>query len=61
MSAFIILLAALLSGHAHVVAHDAPTGDLHRGDVVIELGTTIDECNDRGGIPLGTVCIGEDF
>lgn len=61
MSALIALAVAVLSGHAHIVDHDAPTGDLHRGDIVIELDTPAAECLHRGGIPYLTMCIGEDF
>ena len=61
MSALLILILSLLGGRAHVVGHDAPTGDLRRGDVLVELNTPVAECHDRGGIPLGAVCVGEDF
>jgi len=56
-----MLILSLLGGRAHVVGHDAPTGPLRRGDVLVELDTPPAECFDRGGIPLGAVCIGEDF
>jgi len=61
VSELLILILSLLGGRAHVVEHGHPTGDLRRGDVIVELGTNTDECNDAGGTPLGTVCIGLDF
>jgi hypothetical protein len=66
MTHFLYLIGVLLSGHAHIVSYDQPTGDLQHGDVVVEVGVpTIDVCNHRGGIPMtidGTIwCVGEDF
>jgi len=61
MSALLLLLVSVLSGHAHIVEHDAPTGDLRRGDVLIELHTPPAQCLDRGGRPFLSMCIGEDF
>ena len=62
MSALIGLLMALCAPNAHVVAHDAPTGDLVAGDVLTEHHVPSRAiCDDRGGTYILGWCYGEDF
>lgn len=66
MSALLFLVATLLSGHAKLVDYDQPTGDLERGDILVERGApSTAACDHRGAITVtvGGVryCVGGDY